>query len=89
MALGALPGQVLKQFLAIGTKLLGVGVVIGSLAAWGIGIAMQSLLFDVQPLHLGIITGTAGLVSIVVLLATLLPSHRASRVSPMEALRDD
>ena len=26
---------------------------------------------------------------LVVLLATLLPSHRASRVSPMEALRDD
>ena len=26
---------------------------------------------------------------IVVLLATFLPSHRASRVSPIEALRDD
>lgn len=89
MALGALPGQVLLQFLSIGTKLLAIGVILGALGAWGTGIAMQSLLFDVPPLHFGIIATTAGLMSLVVLLATLLPSHRASRVSPMEALRDD
>jgi len=89
MALGALPAQILKQFLSLGAKLLAVGVVLGALGAWGTGIAMQSVLYDVQPLHLGIIAGTAALLSIVVLVATLLPSHRASRVSPMEALRDD
>ncbi len=89
MALGAQPGQVLQQFFALGSKLLVVGVVLGALGAWGTGIAMQSVLFDVQPLHLGIITATAVILSLVVLVATLLPSHRASRVSPMEALRDD
>ena len=89
MALGALPSQVLQQFLSLGTKLLAIGVILGALGAWGTGIAMQSVLYDVQPLHLGIIATTAGLLSLVVLVATLLPSHRASRVSPMEALRND
>lgn len=89
MALGALPRQILQQFLSIGTKLLAAGIGFGALGAWGAGIAMQRLLFDVQPLNLVVMTGTAGTLSAIVLVATLLPSHRASRVSPMEALKHD
>jgi len=89
MALGALPGQVLAQFLGLGTKLLAVGVVLGVFGAWGTGVAMQSVLYEVAPFHAGIIAATATVLALVVLCASLLPSHRASRVSPMEALRDD
>jgi predicted permease len=89
MALGARPGQIRQQFISLGGKLLLVGVVLGALGAWGTGIAMQSVLYHVEPLNLGIIAGTAAVLSGVVLLATVLPSNRASRVSPMEALRDD
>ena len=89
MALGALPSQVRTQFLSLGSKLLAIGVVLGAFGAWGTGVAMQSVLYDVTPLHFGIIGGTTAILALVVLLATLLPSHRASRVSPMEALRDD
>lgn len=89
MALGALPGQVLAQFLGLGARLLLAGVVLGGLGAWGVGRAMQSQLFGVGAVHPGVLAATAGVMLLVVLLATFVPSHRASRVSPIEALRDD
>lgn len=89
MALGALPGQVRWQFLGLGIRLLAIGVALGVFGAWGAGLAMQSVLYDVAPFHPGIAAATAAVLAVVVLAASLLPSHRASRVSPMEALRDD
>lgn len=89
MALGALPGQVLAQFLGLGAKLLAAGIVLGALGAWGAGRAMQNLLFGVGAVHPGVLLATAAVMMTVVLLATFLPSHRASRVSPIEALRED
>jgi predicted permease len=89
MALGALPSQVFQQFLGLGARLLLVGVGLGLIGAWAAGWAMRGLLFDVQAFHAGIATATAGVMVMVVLLATLLPSQRAARVSPIEALRDD
>ncbi|MDQ5978433.1 MAG: hypothetical protein QG602_1407 [Verrucomicrobiota bacterium] len=89
MALGALPGQVRAQFLGLGAKLLAAGLALGALGAWGAGRAMQSQLFGVGAVHAGVLAATAAVMMVVVLLATFLPSHRASRVSPIEALRDD
>ena len=89
MALGAQPEQVLAQFLGLGLKLLAAGIALGALGAWGAGRAMQSQLFGVGAVHAGILAGAAVIMMIVVLAATFLPSHRASRVSPIEALRDD
>jgi predicted permease len=89
MALGALPGQVLAQFLGLGTKLLIAGVALGALGAWAAGRAMQTMLFGVGAVHPGVLAVTAAVMMFVVLLATFLPSHRASRVSPIEALRED
>ena len=89
MALGALPGQVLRQFLRLGATLLVIGGGIGLGCSLFVGRAMQSQLFDVASFDLGVIGATVALLLVVVLVATLLPSHRASRVSPMEALRDD
>jgi predicted permease len=89
MALGAQPGQVLAQFLGLGAKLLACGIALGALGAWGAGRAMQSQLFGVGAVHPGVLLGAALVMVVVVLLATFLPSHRASRVSPIEALRED
>ncbi len=89
MALGAQPEQVLAQFLGLGLKLLVAGIALGALGAWGVGRAMQSQLFGLGIVHFGVLSGAAAIMMIVVLAATFLPSHRASRVSPIEALRDD
>ncbi len=87
MALGALPQQVLTQFMCLGGKLLAVGVVVGALGAWAAGRAMQSVLFGVGSTHPGVIALTAVTMITVVLLATFIPARRATLVSPLEALR--
>jgi len=89
MALGAQPEQVLAQFLGLGVKLLLAGIALGVLGSWAAGRAMQSVLFGVGTIHVGVLFATAGLLVVVVLLAVFLPSYRASRVSPLEALRDE
>jgi predicted permease len=89
MALGALPGQIGRQFLSLGLRLLLVGTVLGVFGAWLAGRAMQSILFNVPPLHIAALLGTALILGAVSLVACLLPALRASRVDPMEALRHE
>jgi len=87
MALGALPQQVLAQFLGLGVKLLAIGIVLGVLGAWAAGRAMQSVLFGVGTLNLGVLAATAGVMLCVVFLSMFIPSRRASRINPLDALR--
>jgi len=87
MALGALPQQILAQFLGLGTRLLIAGAVLGVAGTWVAGRAMQSVLYSVSGLPVGILVATAGLMLGVVFLAIFLPSHRAARVNPIDALR--
>jgi len=89
MALGAMPQQILGQFLGLGARLLALGIVLGVLGSWLAGHAMQSVLFGVGALSPGVLTLTAALMLGVVFLATFLPSRRAARVNPVEALRAD
>jgi predicted permease len=89
MALGARPEQVRGQFLALALRLLAAGTALGVLGAWLTGRAMQAVLFQVPPLHVATLAGTAGLLGAVSLAACLLPSHRAARVSPMVVLSEE
>ena len=87
MALGAQPGQILKQFLGVGGRLLAIGLPLGLLGAWFAGRAMTSLLFGVAPSNALVLTATAAMLAAVAMLACFLPSRRAARISPIEALR--
>jgi predicted permease len=87
MALGAQPEQILAQFLGLGGKLLLIGLPFGLLGAWMAGRAMTGLLFGVAPANPLVLGGTAAVLALVTVLACLLPSRRAAKVSPMEALR--
>jgi predicted permease len=89
MALGALPGQILLQFVSLGARLLAGGLVLGVIGAWLVGRAMRSELYGVAAIHAGVFAATAGVMIAVVLLAVYVPSRRASQVSPLEAIRDD
>jgi predicted permease len=88
MALGARPEQIRAQFLALALRLLAAGTILGMIGAWLTGRAMQTLLFRVPPLHVATFVAAAGIVGVVSLVACLLPSYRAARISPMEALAD-
>jgi predicted permease len=88
MALGAQPGKIRNQFLFLALRLLAYGVTLGGVGAWLSGRAMQAVLFHVPPFDLAILSGAAGVMGIVTIVACLLPSQRAARTSPVEALRD-
>ena len=87
MALGAMPQQVLTHFLGISTKLLLAGLLIGMMGAWAVGRAMESFLFGVGAIHLGVLTMALGVMILVVLLACFVPARRAAKIDPMKALR--
>ncbi len=87
MALGALPKQVLAQFLSLGTKLLLMGTALGLVGAWAAGRAMQAILFGVAPVQPLVLVATFGMTMAVVLLACFVPARRAAKVDPMVALR--
>jgi predicted permease len=88
MALGARPAQIRKQFLSLALRLLAGGIVLGVIGAWLAGRVMQTLLFHVPGLDWVTLATAAGIMATVALVACLLPSQRAARISPMEALAD-
>jgi ABC-type lipoprotein release transport system permease subunit len=49
---------------------------------------MQTLLFQVPPLNVATLAAAAGIIGAVSLAACLLPSQRATRISPVETLAD-
>jgi len=88
MALGARPGQIRIQFLALALRLLAAGTILVTMGAWLTGRAMQTLLFQVPPLNVATLAAAAGIIGAVSLAACLLPSQRATRISPVETLAD-
>ncbi len=88
MALGAQPRQIRNQFLLLALRLLACGVVLGGIGAWLAGRAMQSMLFRVPSFDPQILSGAAVVMGLVSIAACLVPSYRAARTSPVEALRE-
>ncbi|HUB83508.1 MAG TPA: ABC transporter permease [Bryobacteraceae bacterium] len=86
MALGARPGQIRSQFLAVALRLLIAGTILGAVGAWLAGRAMRTLLFEVPSLDVTILAAAVGIIGSISLLACLLPSQRATRISPVDAL---
>jgi len=89
MALGAQRGRVLRLVITRGLKLAVFGVVIGILGALGVTRVMSALLFGVTPtdaLTLGVVAVT---LSLVALMACYVPAHRATKVDPLVALREE
>jgi predicted permease len=88
VALGARPDQVRAQFVRLAGRLLAAGTALGLACAWMTGRALQGILFHVPAVQPGVLALTAGVIAVVCLLACLLPSHRAARISPSEALSE-
>jgi ABC-type antimicrobial peptide transport system permease subunit len=89
MALGARPEQIRSHFFSLALRLLAGGMLLGVIGAWLAGRAMQTILYHVPALNLATLAGAVGMMGIVSLAACLLPSHRAARMSPMEALAEE
>ena len=87
LALGGLASQISALVLRRGLRLIGMGATLGILGALMLARVFTSLLYHTSVFDTGVIAGVAGLLFIVALLASWLPSRRAARVAPSEALR--
>ncbi len=89
MALGARAENIVLQFVGQGMKLTLVGLSIGVLAALGAARLLASLLFGVAADDPATFFGVACFLSAVAGVASYLPARRASRINPLEALRNE
>jgi predicted permease len=87
MALGAERGAVLRMILREGSAMLAAGLVLGLLLAMAAGKLLSSILYGVSSLDPVAFTVAPIVLAIAGLIATWLPARRATRISPMDALR--
>jgi predicted permease len=87
MALGAQTGDVLRMVLREGLRLGLVGAGLGLLGTLAVGRLLANFLYGVSPFDPWTFLMVAAVLGGVILLASLLPARRATRVDPIEALR--
>lgn len=89
LALGALRGRILKQFMVQG---LGV-TLLGCAAGLGVAVAfarvLSGMLYGVSPTDATTLSAVVLLVLVVAAIASLVPAIRASHVDPMQVLREE
>jgi len=89
MALGARPGDVVSHTLRSALSMLLVGLAVGLAGAFGLTRALKSLLFKVSTLDPVALALACVLMTLVGILAALIPASRAAVVDPMTVLRDE
>jgi predicted permease len=89
LALGAPPARVMRAIVSRGAVICGVGLVVGSVGAFGVTRLLQGLLFETTPLDPLTFAATALALVVVTLLASYVPARRAASISPMESMRAD
>lgn len=88
MALGAVPGTVVRLMLRRAWLAVGVGLIVGLAGTYGLSGVLQHLLFSLSPTDPWIYTGASVALGSIALLAAWIPSRRAASVDPVSALRD-
>ena len=89
MALGAQRAAVQSMILREGSAMLAAGLVLGLLLAFATGKIVSSLLYEVSSLDPVAFTVAPLVLAAAGFLATWLPARRATRISPMAALRTE
>lgn len=87
-ALGADRRSILALVLRQGITTTAIGIALGLVAAVTLTKYLQTLLFSVQPLDWSVFAAVTILLFAVAMLACYVPARRATRIDPMEALRD-
>ena len=89
MALGAESSQLLSSIIGNTLKLTLAGTGIGLLCTVALARLLQGMLFGVQPTDASTKAGVTVLLMGVAIVACYVPAHRASRLDPLIALRDN
>jgi predicted permease len=89
LALGAPPGDVLRLVLVQAARLAITGAVVGVVVALGLARVLQSLMYNVSATDPLTFTAVGLGVIAIALIACYLPARRATKASPMIALRTE
>ncbi|HEV8216526.1 MAG TPA: ABC transporter permease [Gemmatimonadaceae bacterium] len=87
ITLGATAASILTLVLSSGARIVGLGLVVGTIVAIGVGRLMASLLFETSPYDPIVLLAAAAILGSAALVASLVPAIRAVRTNPMVALR--
>ncbi len=88
MALGALPGGVLRMVLGQGMRLVLLGLAIGVACAFGLSRLFSSMLYETTPTDPPTYLAVAAVLALVAAVSCFVPARRATTVDPMVALRN-
>jgi putative ABC transport system permease protein len=89
LAMGASRSRVLRLVIVEAVWLVGAGLLIGTAMGLGAARAASSLLFGLQPGDPLTLAIAIGVLATIGLIASYLPARRASRVDPMNVLRQE
>jgi predicted permease len=89
MALGASARQILRSVIGEGLRLTTIGLGIGCALGLLVGRTLRSVLYGVTPTDLSTYSGVIVVLALASLMASYLPAWRASRVDPIDALRQE
>lgn len=87
VAVGAEPADVVQMFLLQGLKLTAMGVVCGLIGGALIARLLAAVLIDISTLDPLTFAGGSVFLTVIALLAILIPARRATKVDPLAALR--
>jgi len=89
LAMGASRSGVLRLVIVEAVWLIGAGIVIGTAMGLGAARAARSLLFGLQPGDPLTMASAIAVLAAIGVIASYLPARRASRVDPMNVLRQE
>lgn len=87
MALGAAQGHVMQMVVRQAASLAAIGIAIGLAGAFALTRLLKTLLFGVGVTDAMTFAAAPVGIMLVVLIATFVPAIRATRISPVVALR--
>jgi len=89
MAIGASQWDIMRGMLGYSVKLTGAGLALGIIAAIAATRFLSALLFGVSPLDPAVFLAVTALITSVALLASYMPTRRATTVDPAVILREE
>jgi predicted permease len=87
IALGATPGRILSMIVGHAVRLGLIGLAIGATASLVLAQAARNLLFGIGPADPLTFVGVPATLMAVALIAALVPALRATKISPVQAIR--